>query len=158
MILIGIGNEFRRDDAVGLIAARLLRQQGVAAEEFEGDVTALMDLWKSKDRVILIDAVLSGAAPGSIHRLDVGAAPLDKEVFKDSTHALGLADAIELARALGRLPAKVLVFGIEAGDLTAGIGLSPAVQEALPNLVKEVKTLQRRLTAFAQLRQCTQRA
>jgi hydrogenase maturation protease len=145
MIVIGLGNEFRRDDAVGLIAARRLRQHGVRAEEHEGDFVALVDRWKSEDRVILIDAVASGAASGALHLLDLNAAPLPKELFKGSTHAFGLPDAVELSRALGSLPAEVLMIGVEVCDLTAGVGLSPLVEDALPKLVEEVLTCTRRL-------------
>jgi hydrogenase maturation protease len=140
MIVIGIGNEFRHDDAVGLIAARRLREHGLPAEEHEGDPATLMDRWRSADSVILIDAVASGASPGTIHRLDVSVSPLNRQLFKSSTHALGLADAIELARTLGTLPPRVYVFGVEARDLSAGIGLSPEVESALPALLEEVLT------------------
>jgi hydrogenase maturation protease len=138
MIVIGLGNDFRHDDAVGLIAARRLRERGVAAEEHEGDLATLMDRWKHSDGVILIDAVTSGAIPGTVHRLDVSALPLNRELFKSSTHALGLADAVELSRTLGTLPVRVLVFGLEVLDLSAGVGLSPDVARALPVLVEEV--------------------
>ena len=60
MIVIGLGNEFRHDDAAGLIAARRLRDAGVAAEEYDGDLMMVMDRWKGSDAVILIDAVSSG--------------------------------------------------------------------------------------------------
>jgi hypothetical protein len=53
---------------------------------------------------------------------------------------LGLADAVELSRTLGTLPAQVYVFGVEVRDLSAGVGLSPDVQRALPSLVEEVLT------------------
>jgi len=140
MIVIGIGNEFRHDDAVGLIAARRLREHGLPSEEHEGDPATLMDRWRSADGVILIDAVTSGASPGTLHRLDVSASPLNRELFRSSTHALGLADAVELSRTLGTLPPRVYVFGVEARDLSAGIGLSPEVESALPALLEEVLT------------------
>ena len=140
MMVIGLGNEFRHDDAIGLIAARRLRERGVPAEEHEGDLAILIDRWKRADGLILIDAVTSGAAPGTVHRLDVSASPLNREVFKSSTHALGLADAVELSRTLGTLPARVFVFGVEVRDLSAGVGLSPEVERALPALLEEVLT------------------
>lgn len=138
MIVIGLGNEFRHDDAAGLVAARRLRERGMAAEEHEGDLATLIDRWKGADGVILMDAVSSGAAPGTLHRLDVSTSPLPRELFKSSTHALGLADAVELSRTLGTLPARVLVFGVEARDFTAGLGLSAEVERALSALVEEV--------------------
>jgi len=140
MIVIGIGNEFRRDDAVGLIAARCLRGRGVPAEEHEGDPAALIERWARADGLILIDAVTSGAPPGTVHRLDVSDSPLNRELFKSSTHALGLADTVELSRTLGTLPARVLVFGVEVRDLSAGVGLSSEVERALPALLEELVT------------------
>jgi hydrogenase maturation protease len=138
MIVIGLGNEFRHDDAVGLIAVRRLRKNGLAAEEHEGDLATLMDRWTAAEDVILIDAVSSGAEPGTIHLLDISVAPLDREHVTSSTHALGLADAVELSRALGTLPPHVYVFGIEVRNVRAGVGLSPEVEQALPVLINEV--------------------
>ena len=147
MLVIGLGNEFRHDDAVGLVAVRRLRECGALAEECEGDMANLMERWQRADRLILIDAICSGAPAGTVHRLDVSASPLDRELFRGSTHALGLADAVELARTLGTLPAHVYVFGIEVRDLSAGVGLSPDVERALPALIEEVLAYtQRKLT------------
>jgi hydrogenase maturation protease len=134
VVIIGLGNDFRHDDAVGLVAAR--RLHGL---EHEGDIGDLISRWEGLERVILIDAVSSGAAPGTIHRLDVTVSPVPRELFKNSTHALGLADAIELSRALGTLPHEVLIYGIEVRDTTAGIGLSPEVAKALEALIAEVR-------------------
>jgi hydrogenase maturation protease len=138
MIVIGLGNEFRHDDAVGLIAARRLREYGLPSEEHEGDLATLMNRWKSADGVILIDAVTSGASPGTIHRLDVSATPLKRGLFKSSTHTFDLADAVELARTLGALPARVYVLGLEVRDVSVGVGLSSEVESALPALLEEV--------------------
>lgn len=137
-LVIGIGNDFRHDDAAGLVAARQLRERGVTARTHEGDLAALMDLWSDADQVILLDAVSSGAPAGTLHRLDASTTSLPRELFCGSTHALGLADAVELSRTLGTLPARVLVFGVEAADVTAGVGLTPAVERALRVLVEEV--------------------
>jgi len=138
MIVIGVGNDFRHDDAAGLIAARRLRELGVDAETHEGDPLTLMDRWKGSDDLILIDAVVSGAVPGTLHCLDASHVPLPAEMFKASTHVLGLADAIELSRALNMLPPRVVVFGVEARDTTPGIGLSREVECALPRLVDAI--------------------
>src|SRR5262245_13215425 len=138
MMVVGLGNEFRHDDAVGLITARRLREREVEAEEHEGDLATLMDRWKDSESLILIDAVASGAAPGTLYRLDVSASPLDRNLFKSSTHALGLSDAIELSRAMGTLPDRVVVFGVEVRDVTAGVGLSVEVAEAIPLLIEAV--------------------
>jgi hydrogenase maturation protease len=138
-LVIGLGNAARSDDAAGLIAARRLRERGRDAREHEGDPVALIELWRDAGGVIVVDAVRSGAAPGRIHRLDATAAPLPVSLrTSTSTHAVGLADAIELARALGRLPRRVVVYGIEGKRFAAGTGLTPAVAAAVDAVVEEL--------------------
>jgi hydrogenase maturation protease len=140
MIVIGLGNEFRSDDAVGLIAARKLNEHGVPAEKHQGDPATLIDRWKQAGTLIIIDAIASGVAPGTLHRLDVSTSSLNRELYRNSKQALCVADAIELSRTLGTLPARVFVFGIEAKNLTAGVGLSPEAEGTLPMLIEEVLT------------------
>lgn len=139
--IIGLGNEFRGDDAVGLLAVRRLRGQvGNRAEVVEADMAGveLLELMKGTHVVLLIDAVRSGQTPGTIHRLDASGGPIAPELFPRSTHALGVAEAVELARTLGVLPAKVIVYGVEAGDTEAGHPLSRQVGDALNEVVQLV--------------------
>ena len=138
MKVIGLGNEHRHDDAAGLVAARRLRAHGIPAEEYDGDPAGLIERWQGVDDLLLIDAVVSGGAPGTVYCLDASVGPLDSVVFRSSTHALGLGDAVELARALEVLPGKVMVLGVEVRDVTPGIGLSPEVEGALAELVLRV--------------------
>jgi hydrogenase maturation protease len=136
-----LGNEYRRDDAVGLVAARRLRAAAPAAVrvlEESGEAAALIESWQGADSVILIDAVHSGASPGAIHRLDAHAGPIAKKFFRFSTHAIGIAEAVELARALGRLPPQLVIYGIEGKSFEAGEGLSPEVEAAVGRLVERV--------------------
>jgi hydrogenase maturation protease len=132
LTVVGIGNAWRRDDAAGLFAARYLRgtvPAGVEVLEREGEPSALIDTFEGAEAVWLIDAVSSGAAaPGTLHRLDAGASALPAEMFSTSTHHLGLADAVELARALDRLPERLVVFGIEGADFGTGDELTPEVE------------------------------
>ena len=140
-LIIGLGNEYRRDDAVGLVVARRLREaapESVLVLEETGEGAALLESWQDADTVILIDAVQSGAAPGTVHRLDAHAQPIAKKFFRFSTHAFGLAEAVELARALGRLPPRLVVYGVEGKSFEAGIGLSPAVEAATQVVVERV--------------------
>ena len=76
-----------------------------------------------------MDAVSTGAEPGTLHRFDATAEPLPAELFRSSTHALGVADAVELARELDRLPARLAVYGIEGENFETGEGLTPAVED-----------------------------
>jgi hydrogenase maturation protease len=139
MMIIGFGNEFRHDDAVGLIAVRELREQGVPAQEAAADPAILMDRWTGADAVVLVDAVSSGAAPGTIHFIDASVSARFTDFFKGSTHAIGLADAIELSRVLGTLPPRVHIFGVEGKDFAQGVGLSREVECALPALIERIK-------------------
>ena len=142
-LIIGIGNEYRGDDAVGLIVARRLNERladSVKVIEQSGDGAALMAAWRGAETVIIFDAVMSGAAAGTIHRFDVSAQPLPKSGFRCSTHAFGVAEAIELARALGELPRSLMVYGIEGKNFAAGVGLSPEVERAVGEVVRRTLT------------------
>jgi hydrogenase maturation protease len=135
-LIVGVGNAVRGDDAAGLIAAR--RLGGIA---LEGDPTALVDLFASVSAAVVIDAVRTGAPPGTIHRFDAGAAPLPASVrSSSSTHAVGVAEAIELARTLGRLPPRITVFGIEGARFEAGAAISTQVAAAIDEVVVLART------------------
>ncbi|MBH0200943.1 MAG: hydrogenase maturation protease [Nitrospira sp.] len=139
--IIGLGNGMRGDDAVGLLAARLIRQAvGDRVEVIEAEMAGvdLIELMKGAHLVILIDAARSGQAPGTIHRLDASAGPIGGQIFPHSSHALGMVDALELARAMGVLPATVIVYGVEVESTEAGRPLSPAMAEALDQVVDRI--------------------
>jgi hydrogenase maturation protease len=140
-LVIGVGNEYRGDDAAGLVIARRVaeaaRGQARVVEE-SGEGAALLEAWRGARFVILFDAVQSGAAPGTIHRLEPVRAPVPTGFFRYSTHAFSVAEAIELARALGELPPRLLVYGIEGADFAAGLALSPAVAGAVEPIVRAV--------------------
>jgi len=138
MLIIGCGNEDRADDAAGLLVARSLRQRGIDAREHTGDMLALIEEWSSEERVTLIDAVVTGAAPGRIAAWDARQAPIPRDAFRCSTHALGIAETLELARALHCLPLKVMVYGIEAINFEPGGSLSPAVAAAVERLAQHI--------------------
>ncbi|MBH0197662.1 MAG: hydrogenase maturation protease [Nitrospira sp.] len=139
--IIGLGNGLRGDDAVGLMAARRIRQAvGDPVEVIEAEMAGvdLLELMKGAHIVMLIDAARSGQAPGTIHRLDASTGPIGGQMFPRSSHALGTVDALELARAMGVLPATVIVYGVEAGNTEAGQPLSPAVTKALDEVVEQI--------------------
>jgi hydrogenase maturation protease len=148
VLVIGIGTAYRNDDSAGLLAAQRLREgalPGVNVIEHESEGVSLLDLMAGWQAVILIDATSSGAAAGTVQRFDAHQSPLPAQMFRHSTHAFGVAGAIELGRALDRLPARLVVFGIEGRDFRAGVQLSREVKSSLPSLlesvVKEVQNL-----------------
>ncbi|MEO8048623.1 MAG: hydrogenase maturation protease [Nitrospirota bacterium] len=139
--IIGLGNELRGDDAVGLLAARRIRGRvGDRTEVIEAEMAGLeiVELMEGARAVILIDAARSGQAPGSIHRLDASVSPIGSMVFPHSSHAINAVDALELARTLGTLPPTVIVYGIEAGDTETGHPLSLQVARALDDVVERI--------------------
>jgi hydrogenase maturation protease len=141
VVVIGVGNQYRRDDDAGLAVARRLRElapDGVTIVEAEGEGTALIEAWRGADAAFVVDAVRSGLPPGALHRLDAQAGQASADLFHASTHAVNIADAIELARALGELPPRLVVFGIEAESLEAGSGLSRPVERAVGRAVEAV--------------------
>ena len=131
--LIGLGNDLRGDDAAGLLVARAARgrAEGIEVVESSGEPIDLLDAWEGFEAVVVVDAVSSGAEPGTVHRLDAAAGPLPTPFASPSTHALGLAEAVELGRALDRLPPRLVVFGIEGAEFSAGAEPGPAVLEAV---------------------------
>jgi hydrogenase maturation protease len=140
-LVIGLCNQYRRDDAVGLIVARCLKERApehvrVLEESSEG--AALMESWKDADAVILIDAVHSGAEPGTLYRLNAHTQPIPTGFSHCSTHAFSTAEAIELARALGQLPPRLVVYGVEGKTFVPGLGLSPEVEKAAQEVVERV--------------------
>jgi hydrogenase maturation protease len=134
MKVIGIGNDWRGDDGAGLEVARR-----VGGRQLGGEPIGLVEALDAADEVTIVDAVSSGAPPGTVHVFEAGAEPLPVELFGSrSTHALGLAEAIEIARSLGRLPSRVRVLGIEGASFDHGQGLSPEVEEAVEECTKSI--------------------
>ncbi len=135
--IIGIGHLDRGDDALGRIAAVRLRQNapaGVEIIETDGEAGKLLDLFQGTDTVIVIDACLSGAKPGTVQRIDAGVTQMPRWLGSASSHAIGLAESVELARVLGQLPNRLIVYAVEAASFTLGAPLSDSVAAALDSL------------------------
>jgi hydrogenase maturation protease len=128
-----VGNALRGDDAAGLEVLRLL--EGTLGDDVrilgcEGEPVSLLDAWAACETAIVVDATHSGAEPGSVRRIPAHDTRLPDELTRPSTHLLGVGEAIELARALGKLPPRTIVYGIEGSSYETGAPLSPAVAEA----------------------------
>jgi len=140
ILVIGVGNQDRGDDAAGLLIARQLRLRAlphVSVVEETGEGAALMDVWQTAKAsiVFLIDAVSSGREPGFIYRLDASARQIPASFFHYSTHAFSVAEAVEMARVLGELPPHLVIYGIEGKQFAIGGTCSPAVDQAIPIVV-----------------------
>lgn len=133
-LVIGIGNPDRGDDAAGVRVVRNVH--GGRVIEW-ADCSVLMDLWDRVDDVIVVDAMRSGLPPGSVCRFDAGLEPLPSRAFP-SSHSFGLAETVELARSLDRLPGRLIIYAIEVSDLSIGAQLSDDVAEAVERLAAEI--------------------
>src|SRR5271157_6138154 len=119
--IIGVGNDWRRDDAVGLETVRELKRLSLPTEvlliEGVSDGLALLDFWERADHVVVIDAVSAAASPGTVYRYDALHDVLPSELAFHSTHAFGVAEALELAKMVDRLPAAtLLIYAIQGKD------------------------------------------
>jgi hydrogenase maturation protease len=126
-----------------LIVARRLKERladSAIVIEQSGDGASLMEVWQGAETVIIIDAVMSCAPPGTIRRFDASAQSIPKDAFRCSTHAFGVAEAIELARALARLPRNLIVYGIEGKSFAAGVGLSSEVEKVADEVTRQLLT------------------
>jgi hydrogenase maturation protease len=133
-MVIGIGNRDRGDDGAGCAVAEVLRgglPASIEVAEHDGEAASLLARLEGAAAAFLVDACVSDAPPGTVRRFDVAAAPLPHNAFGLSSHGLGLATAVELARALGQLPRRCVVYAIEGQSFAAGAPLSPPVGEAV---------------------------
>lgn len=140
--VIGVGRRERGDDGVGAEVVRLVKQRAgdrVRCLEHTGDGMDLPSLWSGTDLAIVVDAVVSGRPVGTLHRLDVSQKPLAAEFARGtSSHALGVAEAVELSRAMGSLPQRLLIFGVEGAHFEPGKPLDPRIKAAVPRIVDAI--------------------
>lgn len=134
--LIGIGNPDRGDDAAGWEVAGSV-SNWVVERRSAGSID-LLDLWDDDDDVVIVDAMRSGASPGTVHMFDVTKGALPVGAFA-STHAFGPAAVIELARTLDRLPHSLVVIGIEVADTSHGRHMTPEVLRAVNEVSVELQ-------------------
>src|ERR1017187_2729021 len=137
MLMIGCGYRERSYDGAGILVAERLRELGIEADTRIGDAADLIEAWKGAEDVIVVDAVVTGAPVGTVQAWD-GRQPLTTIRATASTHGLGVAEAIELAHVLDRLPARLRVYGVEGRRFEPGSGISPEVQRAVEEVVQRI--------------------
>lgn len=133
MKVLGCGHLDRGDDAAGVIVARRLRAWGVDARE----VVSLLDAWEPGDDIVVVDAMQSGREAGVVQVWDAPDIPPDPS-FRASTHGFGLSEAVRIADALDRAPARLRVYGIEGRSFEPGSPVSPEVARAVDRVSAEI--------------------
>mgnify|MGYP001819219557 CR=1 FL=1 len=139
-VVIGVGNRWRRDDAAGLEVVDALPghiDDSVQLVESDGEPTRLLDAFELGPRVVMVDAVVTGAEPGTVHRFTDEELP-DQMGIGQSSHLVQLVETIELGKLLGRLPNGLVLVGIEATDFDNGEGMTAPVAAGVATAVEVV--------------------
>jgi len=137
-VVLGLGNQFLKDDGVGLAAARELQRQnlgeGVLVRAHQTFDLWLLSEYGEASQLIIIDAVTSGSSPGTVAEYEVAPrqGPIDS---LPGLHSLKLHDLIDFASRTGLLSCPLTVIGVEPKDCGVGEGLSPEVERAIPRVV-----------------------
>jgi len=141
-LVVGVGNPDAGDDGAGIAVVRLLsRRHDCAHLETRvctGEASALIEAWTGFDDVVIVDSCRGAGPPGSVHTFTPD--DLDRYTAVEarrcgSTHSLGVATAIGLARALGPLPSRLVVHAVEGRLFDAGNALSSEVARAVHEVV-----------------------
>jgi len=145
ILLIGVGERHRHDRQVGLWVARRVREElgdAITVVEKTENVLDLMEQWQQADVVIVVDAVVHGKGPGTIHRFEVcSGTGCEEEIPRNilfSIQTARLAEIVHLAEHLDKLPEQLIIYGIEAEHFEPGEGLSLPVLAAAEQVVREI--------------------
>ncbi|SDD79439.1 hydrogenase maturation protease [Glycomyces harbinensis] len=143
VVIIGVGNVYRRDDGVGVAVVQRLRETGlpdwVTSAVSDGEPAQLVELWSRTELAIVVDALAVRAAiPGAVHRIEIDAVE-GVHAPSASSHGLGLGTAARLARELGRLPERLIVYAVEISEYAFGDRMSPAVASAAEHIAEHVE-------------------
>lgn len=128
------------DDAVGPIVIDRLNgrlPETVALVESVGDATHLLDTWRDARLTVIVDAVVSGGVPGSVHRID-GMAGFPSSWRSASTHLIGVVEAVELGNAVDMMPDALVIYGIEVGRVEPGVELAPEIDAAADEVAEMI--------------------
>ncbi len=137
VVVIGLGNRFRRDDAVGITAAAALDELALPGVEVATgivDPLTLLDVWSDARLAIIIDAATATpSTAGRVRCCSVDDLAIVAERL--SSHSIDIGRTHELGQALGRVPDALQIYAVDIGDTGHGIGLTPQVERAVPRVV-----------------------
>lgn len=141
-LVIGVGNRDRGDDAAGpLVIDALRRSEGppLKTTEVDGDLSDLAKRWDADQTVVIVDACYTGRAPGTVVVVDGLTTEFPRGREPVSSHGIGVADAIELARLLDLLPRSLTIYGIEAGSFDHFAAVTEPVEKAILEVVDRIR-------------------
>lgn len=142
VVVIPLGNRSRGDDGVGPAVMDLLMADGRTAFAVREprDAMGMLGCWEGASTAIVVDAAQSGAAPGTIHRIEHADGVVPKDAGRTSSHGMGLAEALALGEALGRQPPRLVVYAVEASSFEPEAPLTPAVAASVPKVAAMIRT------------------
>jgi len=141
ILIIGLGNPYRNDDGVGFYVIDELHKSGLQNTDLlkmNPDGYQLMEAWKDREWVIIVDAAVSDENIGTINEFDALNEEMPRDLSPISSHSINLAETISLARTLDQLPENLHVFAIEARNFEHGNIVSPEVKKAAISVVDKI--------------------
>ena len=140
IVLLGIGNSYMHDDAIGPRVLEELRKLKVSDKvllfDYRSLDLALLGYFKDSSRIVIVDALKAGMDPGTVSKYVVSSTN-DSSSNTPGLHELELHDIVDLASQTG-VTCPIVVVGVEPKDCSLGEGLSAEVEESLPNVINEV--------------------
>ena len=140
VLILGLGNPLLGDEGIGVQVVEELKglelPGGVTVVEGGTAGPGLIGLMEGYRRVIIVDAADMGHPPGRVVRFTPWEAQFKTAEAPLSLHQIGLGEVLALAEALEVAPAELVIIGIQPGRVEVGVGLSPEVEEAIPQIIR----------------------
>ena len=139
IVILGVGNLLLSDEGIGVHVANELMKMNLPPEvtvvEGGTDGFRLIDIITEADRLIVVDAVKGGGAPGSIYCFDINEVQSCPSGFKTSVHQIGILEVINLAGLIGKTPCTTVI-GVEPKSLEMSMELSPEIKAKIPKIIE----------------------
>lgn len=141
-LVLGIGNLLRSDDGVGVHVVQRLKKENLKADIVDAAIAGLgiIEMIGGYDKVIIVDAIMTGGKPGAIYRLSRENLP--NTVHLSYSHGVDLPTALRFGEEIMReeMPKEVVVFAIEAEDIGSfDDKCTPRVKKAIPKVIELIK-------------------
>jgi hydrogenase maturation protease len=143
IVVIGVGNLLLKDEGVGIHVLQALEKKNLppGVQLFDGGVSGLglLDFFPGASKALLIDAADMHRKPGAVLRFTPEDLRAQAREIKFSAHDIGVAEVLELARALGQSPKEVVIIGIQPKEIDWGTDLTPEVQASIPQVLQMIQ-------------------
>ena len=152
-VVIGVGNEYRRDDGFGPrvlaeLTALLTQDHALSTVDIyvsDGEPARLLDLWAGAELAVVIDAVHADDGPaGQWVELTLHHDAELPDELAVSSHGIGLGTTVALGSVLGRLPHRLVVLAVFGSEFGFGVGLTPPVTAAVQPVAVRARELAKR--------------